>query len=94
MTITTDPVKFNISHQFIREPVTRFLITGTEFTVGKWTISGQLWRDLVLDRNTQKEYKLHYSSQCWGLNVKFLTQPGVTQYLVTFDLKGLGGTQF
>ncbi len=91
ITVTTAPVKVTVTHQFIRQPVTRFLIGGTEVTLGKWTVSGQIWRDLVMDRNTQKEYKLHYAAQCWGLNFRFLSQPGNTQYQLTFDLKGLGG---
>jgi LPS-assembly protein len=92
--ITTEAVRFSLTHQYLRAPETKFLIGGTEFKRGKWDISGQIWRDLVLEKNTQQEYKLHYASQCWGLGVMYITKPGETQYLLTLDLKGLGGLKF
>ena len=92
--ITTDRVKFNITHQYLREPETKFLIGSTDFKVGKWDVGGQIWRDLVLERNTQQEYKFHYASQCWGLGITYIAKAGEKQYLLMLDLKGLGEIKF
>jgi LPS-assembly protein len=95
VTVDADAVKFTISNQYLRDPRTKFLVGSTEFKLGKkWAVSGQLWRDLVQGKNIQKEYTLHYASQCWGLGIMFVTKPGEMQYLLTLDLKGLGELKF
>ncbi len=94
VSIATDRVKFNVTHQYLREPETKYLIGSTDVKLGKWDLLGQIWRDLVLERNTQQEYQFHYASQCWGLGIMYIAKPGEKQYLLTLDLKGLGALKF
>jgi LPS-assembly protein len=94
VTITTDPVKFNVTYQYLREPKTRYLIGGTDIKLGKWNVLWQIWRDLELETNTQQEYQVHYASQCWGLGIGYVAKPGEKQYLLTLELKGLGTRKF
>jgi LPS-assembly protein len=94
MSINTDRVKFNVSHQYLLEPKTKYLIGDTDIKIGKWDVIGKIWRDLVLERNTQQEYQLHYASQCWGLGIVYINKPGEKQFLLTLDLKGLGTMKF
>ena len=94
MSINTDRVKFNVTHQYLLEPKTKYLIGDTDIKIGKWDVIGKIWRDLVLERNTQQEYQLHYASQCWGLGFVYINKPGEKQYLLTLDLKGLGAMKF
>ena len=96
--VNTDAVKFNITHQYLHatatNPTTEFLIGGIDFKAWKWDINAQIWRDMVLKETTQKEYKLHYASQCWGLSIVYINKPGETQYMALLDLKGLGAMKF
>ena len=92
--VTTDPVQLDLTHQYLRDPRTRFLITGLGFKVDKWTVHGQLWRDVETKTFTQQEYRVHYASQCWGLGLEFITKPGERNYYFVFDLKGLGTMRF
>ena len=92
--IVTDRVKFDVTHQYLREPQTKYLIGGMDIKLGEWDVLGRIWRDLVLERNTQQEYQLHYASQCWGLGIMYIAKPEEKQYLLTLDLKGLGGVKF
>jgi LPS-assembly protein len=92
--LNTEPVQLDLTHQYLREPRTRFLITGLGFKVDKWTVRGQLWRDVETKTFTQQEYKVHYASQCWGLGLEFITKPGERNYYFVFDLKGLGTMKF
>ncbi len=94
VSMNTGSVRFSVTHQARVEPKSRYVIGGAGTTLGKWAIDAQLWRDIVLERTTQKELKLHYASQCWGLGVSYITKPGETQYLLTLDLKGLGALSF
>jgi len=98
ISVKGDAVQFDLSHQYLRKtvlnPRTEFLIAGTGFKLGKWNLNGQIWRDIENRKTTQEEYKAHYGSQCWGLGVSYVTKPGETQYLFTFDLKGLGTVKF
>ncbi|MDH4161483.1 MAG: LPS assembly protein LptD [Nitrospirota bacterium] len=89
-----DVVQFDITHRYLREPRTAFLIGGLGFKIAKWTLSGQVWRDVENRMTTQQEYKTHYASQCWGLGLSYITKPGETQYLLVLDLKGLGAVKF
>jgi LPS-assembly protein len=94
VSIKGESVQFDMTHQFLREPKTQFLIGGLGFKAGQWDLKGQVWRDVVNRLTTQKEYTAHYSSQCWGLGLSYVNKPGETQYLVLLDLKGLGGAKF
>lgn len=87
-------VQFDLSHRYLRDPRTQFLIGGLGFKVAKWNISSQLWRDVENRITTQQEYKAHYAAQCWGMGLSYITKPGETQYLLVLDLKGLGAVKF
>jgi LPS-assembly protein len=89
-----ESAQFDMTHQYLREPKTQFLIVGLGFKAGKWNLKGQLWRDVEHHVTTQREYTAHYASQCWGLGLSYINKPGETQYLVMLDLKGLGGAKF
>ena len=90
-TLKADTVSVNLSQQYLREPQTRFLIGGTSFKLGKWDLGAQWWRDVQNRKTTQEEYKLHYSSQCWGIGLSYTVKPGETQFMAMLDLKGIGG---
>jgi LPS-assembly protein len=94
ISVKTDPVQVELTHQYLRDPRTRFLIAGLGFKAGTWTVHGQVWRDVEQKAFTQQEYKVHYSSQCWGLGLDFITKPGERNYYFVFDLKGLGSVKF
>ncbi len=94
ISITAERMRFNISHQYLKDPETKYLIGGAGTKIGKWDVDGQVWRDMLLKQITQQEYKLHYASQCWGVGATFIKRPGETQYLLTLDLKGLGVLKF
>jgi LPS-assembly protein len=94
ITVNTDPVQVELTHQYLRDPRTRFLIGGVGFKAGIWTVHGQVWRDVEKKAFTQQEYKIHYASQCWGLGLDFITKPGERNYYLVFDLKGLGSVKF
>ncbi len=97
-TVNTEPVRFNITHQYLHasptNPTTEFLIGGTGFKVGRWDVNAQVWRDMINKLTTQQEYRLHYASQCWGVSIEYINKPGDKQYKVLFDLKGLGAMKF
>lgn len=93
VSVTTEPVRFDISHRYLRDPKTQFLIAGTGFKLAKWDLSAQVWRDVENRKTTQEEYKAHYASQCWGLGLSYITKPGETQYLFLLELKGLGAVK-
>lgn len=86
-------VQLDLTHQYLREPRTQFVIGGVGFALGKWDLNMQLWRDVENRFTTQQEYKAHYASQCWGLSFQYITKPGETQYLAMLELKGLGGVK-
>jgi LPS-assembly protein len=46
-------------------------------------------RDLVAKQNVYSSYWLGYQSQCWGVKLSVDRQPGVTRFLISFDLLGL-----
>ena len=89
--VMTEPVQVEVTHQFLREPRTRFLIVGLGFKVDKWTVHGQVWRDVETKSFTQQEYRAHYASQCWGVGMNYIIKPGERSYMFLFDLLGLGG---
>jgi LPS-assembly protein len=87
-------VSVNLTEQFIKEPATQFLIGGTGFKLGKWSLSAQWWRDMENRKTTQEEYRAHYTSQCWGIGFSYILKPGETQFVAMMDLKGIGGRQY
>jgi LPS-assembly protein len=87
-------VQVDMSHQYLRDPRTQFFITGLGLKLDRWDLKGQVWRDVENRTITQREYKVHYAAQCWGVGFSYMNKPGETQYLVLFDLKGLGGMKF
>jgi len=93
VTLKGESAQFDMTHQYLRDPKTQFLITGLGFKAGKWDLKGQVWRDVETGHFTQKEYTVHYASQCWGLGLSYINKPGETQYLFMLDLKGLGGVK-
>jgi predicted porin len=84
----------DVSHQYLRDPRTRFLITGLGYKFGRWKLNGQVWRDVENETYTQQTYKVHYSSQCWGMGFTYDIKPGERLYLFILDLKGLGTMKF
>ncbi len=92
--VNGDTARFNLTRQYLHTPRTRFLIAGAGTKIGNWDVDGQFWRDVVENKTTQQEYKLHYGSQCWGLGVMYVTKPGETQFMMTLELKGLGALKF
>ncbi len=92
--ITTNTVSLKITHQYLREPATEFLIGGTTLKLGRWDLSAQWWRDVENKKTTQEEYRLHYGSQCWGIGISYVLKPGETRFMAMLDLKGLGGKAF
>ncbi len=90
VTVAGEVVQFDMTHQNLQSPKTEFLIGGVGLKFSKMELSTHLWRDMENKMTTQKEFKAHYASQCWGLGFSYVSLPGETQYLVTFDLKGIG----
>lgn len=86
-------IQLDLNHQYLRDPRTQFLIAGFGLKLEKWQINGQHWRDVENRTTTQREYKVHYASQCWGAGVNYISKPGERQYLFLVDLKGLGGVK-
>jgi LPS-assembly protein len=89
--LTMNAVQLNLSHQYLRQPATEFLIGGGALKLDKWNLSAQWWRDVHNDKTTQEEYRMHYGSQCWGIGMSYIIKPGETQFMAMLDLKGIGG---
>lgn len=87
----THEAQFELVHQFLRIPRTQFVIGGVGFGLGKWDLNARLWRDVENRKTTQEEYRAHFASQCWGLNLQYVSKPGEVQYWAILELKGLGG---
>ena len=84
----------DLSHQYLRDPRTRYVIPGLGLKLDKWVLNGQVWWDNELRQMTQKNYKVQYNAQCWGLGLNYIIKPGERQYTFLFDLKGLGAMKF
>jgi len=93
LAVRGEMVQLDLTHQYLRDPRTQFLIGGFGLKLEKWQLNGQHWRDVQNNATTQKEYKAHYASQCWGLGASYVAKPGERQYLFLLDLKGLGGVK-
>lgn len=89
--LTTDRFSLNLTHRYLREPETEFIIGGGGFKFGKWDVSAQWWRDMQKKETTQEEYRIHYGSQCWGIRTSYVIKPGERQFMATLDLRGFGG---
>jgi hypothetical protein len=87
-------VQLNVTHRYLRDPKTQFLIGGVGFTLGGWDLHAGLWRDVENRTTTQKEYRALHHSQCWGLGLSYIKKPGDTQYLLSLELKGIGTMKF
>jgi LPS-assembly protein len=94
ISLKTDPIQVDVSHQYLRDPRTRFLIAGLGYKIGKWDLNGQVWWDVENNAYTQQTYKAHYASQCWGIGLTYQSKPGERLYLFVLDLKGLGAMKF
>lgn len=91
---TGDGLQLDLTHRYLREPRTEFLIGGAWFKLGRWDLSGHWWLDMENRKTTQEEYRAHYLSQCWGLGISYIQKPAETQYLMMLELKGLGAIKF
>jgi hypothetical protein len=94
VSVKTDPLQIDLTHQYLRDPRTRFWIGGLGTKIAKWELNGQLWWNAETREATQQTYKAHYGSQCWGVGFTYITKPGEREYLFVFDLKGLGAMKF
>jgi LPS-assembly protein len=94
LAVRTEAVDFDVTHRFLREPRTQFLIGGIGFKLGNWDLHGRVWHDLQSRHTTQEDYRTFYKSQCWGLGISYIKKPGDTQYLLTLELTGLGALKF
>ncbi len=92
--VTGAVVNFDVTHRYLRDPRTEFLIGGVGAKLGKWTVGARLWHDLENHATTQEEYRAQYGSQCWGIGVAYVSKPGETQYLFSLELKGIGAAKF
>jgi hypothetical protein len=90
----TKEVQFDVTHRYLRDPKTQFLIGGVGLTLGGWNLHAGVWHDLEKNETTQEEYRAYRQSQCWGLGISYIQRPGDTQYLLTLELKGLGTMKF
>jgi len=94
MTMEGALMQFDISHRYLRDPSTEYLVGGAGLTLRGWELGAQVWQDLETQETTQEEYKAEYNSQCWGLGLSYITKPGETRYMAMFELKGLGAVKF
>lgn len=84
----------DVSHRYLRDPETRFLIGGAGFKLFGWELYGRVWRDQVANETTQEEYRALYQAQCWGIGFSYITTPADTRYMLTLELKGMGAMKF
>ncbi len=94
VTVEGAVMQFDVSHRYLRETNTKYLVGGAGLTLSRWKLSGQVWQDLETQQTTQEEYKAQYNSQCWGLGISYISRPGETRYMAMLELKGLGAAKF
>jgi LPS-assembly protein len=82
-------LSLTLTHSFAQGG-TEYLISGVGLKLSKWSVLSQVSRDMQNQKTTNEEYLVHYSSQCWGLSVKYTVMPGEYHYTAMIDLKGLG----
>ncbi len=82
-------ISLNLTHSFAQGGA-EYLISGVGLALGKWNLHTQVSRDMQNKKTTNEEYRLHFTSQCWGLRVEYIVMPGEYRYTAMVDLKGLG----
>ncbi len=82
-------VLLSLTHSFILGGA-ESLTSGGGLTLSKWKLQATVSRDIQNKKITQEEYILHYTSQCWGLNLTYTAMPGDYSYKAMIDLKGFG----
>jgi hypothetical protein len=82
-------LSLNLTHSF-SQGSPEYLISGVGLKLSKWTLKSEVSRDLLNKKTTNEDYKVHYTSQCWGLTVQYTVMPGEYHYTAMIDLKGLG----
>lgn len=86
----SNAVSLNLTENYLQSSATHYLIGGGTLKLGKWGIGGQWWRDIENNKTTEEDYTLHYTTQCWGINVAYTIRPGETRFTAMLDLRGLG----
>jgi len=86
---TRSVVSLNLTHTFIQGG-TDYLISGAGLTFSKWNLHVQVSSDIQNKKTMEEDYLLHYTSQCWGVSVRYTALPGEYRYTAMIDLKGLG----
>lgn len=92
--INAEAVQLDLTHRYLRDPQTEFLVGGLSFKLGRWNLGARLWHDMENRETSQEEYRALYSSQCWGMGLSYVAKPGEVQYMLTLELKGLGAVKF
>jgi LPS-assembly protein len=90
MSYTEGVISLNLSDNYVQNPVSHYLIGGGTLKHGKWTFSGEWWRDIYNKLMTEQDYSVKYATQCWGVTVLVSEKPGDDRYTVLFDLRGIG----
>jgi LPS-assembly protein len=86
---TKSVVSLNLTHSFTQGGPD-YLISGAGLTFSKWNLHVQVSSDIQNKKTMQEDYLLHYTSQCWGVSVRYTVLPGEYRYTAMIDLKGLG----
>jgi len=86
---TKGVVSLNLTHSFTQGGPD-YLISGAGLTFSKWNLHVQVSSDIQNKKTMQEDYLLHYTSQCWGVSVRYTALPGEYRYTAMVDLKGLG----
>jgi hypothetical protein len=82
-------VSLRLAHTFIQGAAESLTGEGG-LTLSRWKLQATVSRDIQNKKNTQEEYIVHYTSQCWGLSLTYIAMPGDYSYKAMIDLKGLG----
>jgi len=90
VTYTEGVVSLNLSENYVQNPASHSLIGGGTLKHGKWTFSGEWWRDIYNRAMTEQDYSVNYATQCWGVKILVSEKPGDSRYTVLFDLAGIG----
>jgi LPS-assembly protein len=86
---TKSVVSLNLTHSFIQGE-SEYLISGAGLTFSAWNLHVQISRDIRNTKTIEQDLLLHYTSQCWGISVRYTALPGEYRYTAMVDLKGLG----
>ncbi|MGW8272466.1 MAG: hypothetical protein ACWGN7_03640, partial [Thermodesulfovibrionales bacterium] len=78
--------------RYDRENRTLFYTGGLNVQLSrKVALSNTIWYDARGGGLRDLSSSLTYTSQCWGVTVTYVKQPGDYSILFGFELKGLGG---